>query len=257
MKNLFLPLFLCFLFCIGIQEKVEAQPISIYQYRQVPNDKIDEFIYKETTYWSEVARKALDKGNLQFWALFQRVGGFDVQNQSNFLFINNVNDVDKLGEIWNPSAVFPDVPMDQMETNSISKVTGQLFMMPENHVDDVGATPAEDYNYVKFNYIHATNPGQLIDLEEKHWKPFITAAMAKEGVSQVAWGNARLLSPLRASVPATTLSYDIYPTLHEALAPKWDETLEIPQDELMEINKLEDGRRSEAIYRIVKVVSSN
>ena len=38
--------------------------ITVYQYRQVQPDKVDEFVKRETTYWSEVAKKAVTKGNL-------------------------------------------------------------------------------------------------------------------------------------------------------------------------------------------------
>ncbi len=34
--------------------------ISLYMYRKVPADKRDEFVKRETTYWSEVVRKATD-----------------------------------------------------------------------------------------------------------------------------------------------------------------------------------------------------
>jgi len=47
----------------GIQN-VFSQDISVYQYRKVDNDKVDEFIKRETEYWSQVAQKAVDDGNL-------------------------------------------------------------------------------------------------------------------------------------------------------------------------------------------------
>ena len=39
--------------------RLQAQDgaITTYQYRHVPGDKIEEFIKRETTYWSKVARK--------------------------------------------------------------------------------------------------------------------------------------------------------------------------------------------------------
>ncbi|MDH3651789.1 MAG: hypothetical protein OEQ53_19045, partial [Saprospiraceae bacterium] len=40
-----------------------AQIVSI-QYRHVPQDNIAEFIHRETTYWSQVAQKAVDDGKL-------------------------------------------------------------------------------------------------------------------------------------------------------------------------------------------------
>ena len=97
----------------------ENESMSIWQYRRVDNDKVNEFIERETKYWSKVAQKAIDEGKLGFWALFQKIGGYDMPNSSNFLFINTfpkMPDYDEMGEIWNAQAVFPDVPMEDMET---------------------------------------------------------------------------------------------------------------------------------------------
>jgi hypothetical protein len=102
--------------------------ITIYQYRHVPNDKIDEFIKRETTYWSVVAEKAMAKGSLTFWALLEKQGGYDLENSSNFLFINTYKDIDKAGEVWNPATAFPNVTMDKMETNSLSTTTTAFFL---------------------------------------------------------------------------------------------------------------------------------
>src|SRR5438128_10012633 len=77
--------------------------ITIYQYRKVADDKIDSFIYKETTYWSKVAQKAVDNKKLSFWALLEKVGGYDLPNSSNFLFINTFSNIDSSGDIWDPT----------------------------------------------------------------------------------------------------------------------------------------------------------
>ena len=65
---------------LSCDKSLQAQGITTYQYRQVAADKIDEFIKRETTYWSKVARKAIDKGTLTFWGLFEKVGGNDIGN---------------------------------------------------------------------------------------------------------------------------------------------------------------------------------
>ena len=77
---------LLFVFLITLQQ-LHAQ-VSVYQYRHVPADKVEEFIKRETTYWSKVAQKALDAKKMNFWGLFEKVGGYDLPNSSNFLFIN-------------------------------------------------------------------------------------------------------------------------------------------------------------------------
>src|SRR3990172_3846970 len=110
---------------LGIHLKSNAQGgITVYQYRHVPNGKVEEFLKRETTYWSIVAEKALAGGNLTFWALLEKVGGYDLENSSNYLFVNTYKDIDKIGDVWNSAGtVFPNVTMDKMETNSMSTVT--------------------------------------------------------------------------------------------------------------------------------------
>lgn len=239
------------------QDAAPAPGISIYQYRRVPADKRDEFIRRETTYYAEVARKALAQGNLTFWGLFEKVGGEDMEHDSNFLFINTFNDIDKIGEVWSEKAVaaaFPNVPMSKIETGSMSTTMRNMFILPENFRGRDGAVPDKEYNYVVMIYHDATDPAALIDLEKKHWAPFIKTAMDKKQVMQGGWGNARLLSPSGPQVPFTTISYDIFPTLKEALNPTWDPAVVFPTAGLEEIGKLEKGRMS-YVYHAIKVVN--
>ena len=244
------------LFLVLVGSSVFAQTISAYQYRRVPADKIDEFLYRETTYWQKVAQKAIDEGKMEFWALLQKVSGVDLETSSNFLFINSFENIDAEG-IWNPAAVFPDVPMDQMETNSFTTVTSQIFVRPENWVDDAAANPENDYNYVVINYWDSTDPAAWITGENTHWAPFIKAEMAKPATSQVAWGNATVLAPRGDNVGATNLSFDLFSTLHGALNPQWDENAVFPEAALTEMQNLLRSERGLTVYRIVAVASNN
>ena len=232
--------------------------ITMYMYRRVPADKREEFIKRETTYWSEVARKALSKGNITFWALLEKVGGYDLENSSNFLFINTYKNIDATGEIWSSAAeAFPNVAMDKMETNSISTTTSIFYLRASNWVQAADAVPDKDFKYISMVYHNSSNPGQLIDLEKKHWEPFIKSAMDKKLTAQRGWGNARVLSPSGENIRFNTVSYDLYPTLKDALVQTMDPKAVFPEAGLEEINKLEVNRRGGVVYRIVKVVNAN
>ena len=74
---------------------------------------------------------------------------------------------------------------------------------------------------------------------------------------QKAWGNAIVLSPSGDNIKFNTISYDLYKTLKDALMPVWDPKTEFPTDELTKINAIEINRRGAAVYRVVKVVSSD
>jgi len=237
----------------GIQMYCFGQGITVYQYRHVPADKVGEFIERETTYWSKVAEKAMESGNLTFWALLQKMGGYDLPNSSNFLFVNTFNDVDAASEVWDPSAVFPNVSMDKMETNSLSTVTSTFFLRNEHWEQAADAQP-EDFQYLAMVYHNSSAPAQLIELEKTHWAPFIKQAMDDKQTTQVGWGNATVLSPSGDDIKFNTVSYDIYPSMQEALNPTWNENAVMPQEGLNEIGEIELNRRGSVVYRLVKVV---
>ena len=143
-----------------------------------------------------------------------------------------------------------------METGSMSTTTSQLFLHSEGWVQDAKADPAKDFNYVVMVYHDTEYADSLIGLENKYWSPFIKKAMDNNQTPQMAWGNARVLAPMGENIKFTTVSYDLYKTLQEALMPTWDPKTIIPTKRLNMINKLEVSRRGISIYRVVKVVSS-
>ena len=252
---------LCFTILIGsclisfAQE--EGNPgITVYQYRQVPQDKIEEFIKRETTYWSKIAEKGFEKGNITFWAVLQKVGGYDIQNSSNFLFVNTYKDIDNMGSVWNASEVFPDVPMEQMETNSMSKVTSVLFLESGGWFSAADAKPDDDFKYLKMIYHQTASPGAFVAAEIEHWGPFIQSAMDKDLTSQVGWGSSTILSPSGPEMKFSTVSVDMYPNLKEALSPRWDNSVQFPEG-LSTIMEMETGPRGSVVYRVVKAMSAN
>jgi hypothetical protein len=246
-------LLLYLLFC-GIQ--LQAQ-ITSYQYRKVPNDKIEEFIKRETTYWTKVAQKAVDNKKMTFWALLEKVGGYDLMNSSNFLFVNTFPNIDSSSEIWATAEQVAGVKMDQMETGSFTTITSQFFLHGENWVQAKNAVPEKDFNYVVMVYHNSNYADSLINLEKKYWGPFIQKAMDNNQTPQRGWGNAVVLSPYGDNIKFNSVSYDLYSKLQDALMPNWDTKTVFPTKGLELINKLEINRRGSVIYRIVKVVSAN
>ncbi len=101
---------LLFTFLTGSQLELKAQTdssITVYQYRKIPENKIDEFIKRETTYWSKVAESAVKNKTMTFWGIFAKVGGYDMSNSPNFLFINTFPNIDKVGEFLEPRKKLP------------------------------------------------------------------------------------------------------------------------------------------------------
>ncbi|MEO6219026.1 MAG: hypothetical protein ABIO81_01265 [Ginsengibacter sp.] len=249
---------LLFSFLSGSQLKAQGDSsITVYQYRQVPDSKIDEFIKRETTYWSKVAENAAKKKTMTFWALLEKVGGQDMANSPNFLFINTFPNIDKVGDIFSSPEKIAGVPMAKMETNSLSTTTSQFFMHGRGWAQAANAIPEKDFNYIVMVYHNSNFPDSLVSLENKYWSPFIKKAMDNKQTPQMAWGNAIVLSPSGENIKFNTVSYDVYKTLKDALMPNWDLNTEIPVEGLNKINSIEINRRGSDIYRVVKVVSSD
>ena len=230
--------------------------ITVYQYRHVPSDKINEFIRRETTYWSQVAQKAVDNKTMSFWALLEKVGGYDLANSSNYLFINTFPDIDKTGEVFGNAEKITGMRMADIETNSMSSTTSELFLHSEDWAQVANARPESDFRYVVMNYHNATMPDSLITLEKKYWHPFIQKSMDAKQTPQKAWGNAIILYPSDVDMRATSVSYDLFSTLQDALMPKWDPKVTFPTKGLDLISKLRINKMESVVYRIVKVISA-
>lgn len=254
----FISCFTAIIFMLCLQTKLNAQDRSIttYQYRHVADDKIAEFVKRETTYWSKVAEKAAKDKTMTFWALLEKVGGYDMPNSSNFLFINTFPDIDKVGDVFNNVESVAGVKIAEMETNSISTTTSQFFLHDVNWAQAAKAVPEKDFNYVVLNYHNTNYADSLINLEKMYWQPFIQKAMDKGQTPQLGWGNAMVLAPLGDEIKFTTVSYDLFKTLQDALMANWDPKTVFPNKGLGMIGKIELGRRGIAVYRIVKVVTA-
>ena len=107
-----------------------AQPvfgqIDVVERRFVPQENIEAFIHRETTYWSEIAKQAIREGNLERWSLWQQVDGFDMDKKHNFIFIRTYpggDALDNSADIWDPKKVFPRVNPSRIDTLSLSTVT--------------------------------------------------------------------------------------------------------------------------------------
>jgi hypothetical protein len=234
----------------------QDRSITTYQYRHVPDDKINEFIKRETTYWAKVAEKATKDKTMSFWALLEKEGGHDLPNSSNFLFINTFPNIDKIGDVFNNPEAAAGVKISEMETNSFSTVTSTFFLHDVNWAQNAKATPEKDFNYVVLNYHDTRYADSLINLEKKYWQPFIQKSMDNGLTPQQAWGNAILLAPQGDDIKFTAVSYDLFKNLQDALMPNWDVKAVFPVKGLGMIDKLLLTRPGIAVYRIVKVVTA-
>jgi hypothetical protein len=240
---------------LGSANSLLAQGISTYQYRQVAPDKVNEFIKRESKYWSQVARKAIDNGKLSFWALLEKVGGTNMNNSPNFMFVNTFPDINdtSLNDIWDPTKLFPGVPMSDMDTYNMSTVMDQIFVQSGGWEQAANAVPANDFNYIMVNYHNSSNPAQFNAIEINNWGPFIKTAMDNNQVDQKAWGNDIVLSPTGGNMKFNCMSIDIYSNLKSALMPTWSPDIQLPTKGLDSLQKISLDPPARILYRIVKV----
>jgi hypothetical protein len=237
---------------------LKAQEVTVYQYRHVDPSKVDEFIRRETTYWSKVAKKAIADGKMTFWALLEKEGGTDMGTASNYLFVNTFPDIDAdLSKVFDPSKLFPGIPYSKIETNSISTTTAEVFISSDGWEQVANADPDKDFKYVLMNYHNSSDAASFNAIEKNNWAPFIKSAMDHNQVNQKAWGNSLVLAPTGGNMKFNCLSIDLYSTMKAALMPTWSADLKFPTAGLDSLQKISLNPPARIIYRIIKVESKN
>ena len=198
--------------------------IVVLQYRSVPQDNIADFVFRETTYWSEVASKAIREGKIQKWELWQRIGGYEMDGDNhNFVFINVYEDKYDLDEnIWDISKVFPNIRISDMETTSLGKTIHQLVL--EKH-KDAGLAQG---GFAKFNYTKVSDLPSFMKFEIEEWYPFIEKAIREGDTSFIGWELFTALTPTGSQIPFEAITIDHFDLYSEAIMPRWTEDLEFP-----------------------------
>jgi len=222
------------------------------QFRYVSPENTEEFIKRETTYWSEVAREAIKQGKMVKWILWQKVGGWQLDERPNFLFVNiyaNKEGLDKQNEVWGlTSEVFPDKDVSEYETGSLSTTKHAIYWQGGPSVGDQQA------QFIRVNYVKTTGGvGTYIQLEDSLWKPFITEQMKAGKVKQTSWSAASVLIPTGANMPFNAVTVDGYQTLSEAVSPSFGDDVDFP--DLTALNEVHDKVFIQT-YRLVKAVEA-
>jgi len=238
---------LCFQFA-------KAQEITSHQYRRVAPQDMQEYLKRETTYWSKFAESEITKGNLTFWAILQRVGGVDQETSPNILIINTFKDVDKGADWASVTDLFPDVKMEDIQTNTLSTNTDMVFLRDlGNHTRGANVVPENDFKYVRIIYHNTKDSGKHLTFEAEKWKPMLEKAMADGKTTMKGWGNAVVILPESDDFPYSSMSYDLFATAHGALAPAFNSDMEVPDGFFTPLAENYNGPRNAHLYRIVAV----
>lgn len=248
-----------FLFAFTLSfQFVNAQGTTMHQYRNIAPENMQEYLKRETTYWKKFAEQEVKKGNLTFWAILQKVGGVDLLNTPNILIVNTFNNIDKQLNWGAVNDLFPDVKMEDIDTQGLGATTATIFLRSlDNHVQGEDVDPVNDFKYVKVIYHNPKNTGLLLNFESEKWKPMIQKAMNDGTTTMKGWGNARIIHPSSESFPYTTSSHDIFASLEDALRPMFKQPLPFSDGFFDDISENEKGARKITLYRLVSFVSAN
>ena len=208
---------------------LEAQ-VVVLQYRSVPQENVADFIFRETTYWSQVASKAIRDGKLLKWELWERIGGYELDADAhNFVFVNVYEDKYGLDyDIWNVTEVFPNIRLTDMETTGLGRTIHQM-VLEQQAAAGVGVG-----NYAKINYAKVSDMDSFLKFETEEWQPFIDKAIREGNTSFVSWNLSTVVHPTGTNIPFDAVTIDHFDKYSEAVIPRWSEGLVFPDLESSE-----------------------
>ncbi len=214
------------LFFLAMSLSASAQ-IPVLDFRSVPEENIAEFVERETTYWAERAKKAVNEGRLISWRLWRRVGGMNMdENSYNFVLVNVFADkvaLEKMYATYSAAMASPSQAAKENDTHQLSKSVSS-FVMQGRAIAEGSKTG----KFVRVNFAKVSDMEKYLAFETKTWKPFVEDLMKKKKVSCVGWNVATLLTPGGTTVPFNAISSDHFDTLGEAIQPTVPEGIKGP-----------------------------
>jgi|GEM_PF-2016149 len=235
-----------------------AQVVGSQLYRRVAPENLEEYLKRETTYWKPWAENEVKKGNLTFWAVLLRIDGANRDTEPNILIINNFKDVDK-GANWGGIAeMFPNVKMEDIQTQTLCTDTDQIFVrgIPGNSIRKENASPEVDYNYIRLIYHNVNDLAKHLAFEADSWKPLVVKAMQDGKTTMTGWGNGTIILPESEDFNYQSFSYDLFPSAQAALGPGFSEDFTFPEGFWAPIDGNYAGPRNGHLYRIVATATA-
>ena len=202
---------------------LDAQ-IIVLQYRSVPQENVAEFMFRESTYWAELARKNVRDGKMLKWELWQRIGGYELDADAhNFVFVNVYEDkYDLDANIWDIQSIFPNRRLQDMATTGLGRTIHQLVLEQQTSAGIGVGT------YAKINYAKVSDMDAFLEFESNVWQPFIDKAIIDGNTSFVSWNLSTVVTPTGSNIPFDAVTIDHFDKYSEAVIPRWSEDLEMP-----------------------------
>ena len=232
-----------------------AQQVNYVQYRKVPLDKQQEFVEKETKYWAKVAKAAIDKGLMEHWSLWRKVGTTNMDGP-NYAFVNRFASLDiDQSAIWsdeNIAAMGADPA--EVETNSFAPTFMDYWFQVE-------AVVPGNSKYVIVNYAMPDNRNDFITENKELWMPMHQTNISNGTMGMTSWACMSVIYPSGNNARFSVATVDGFATMKDALNYlRYQPTSELPEafadvvskSKMGEINP--DGFNYSIIYELVHAV---
>ena len=230
---------------------VRAQEIASVAHRFVERDDMAEYIKREQDYWKPIAEKAIEEGRMSVWSVWQRIGGFNMDEEPNILIyaeFDKTSDLELYGSgtpAW--KKVFPDKKFSDISVRDLFEAKAYLYQKPL--VNMVSAGSVEMPEIIRINFVKA--PGTLSEylrLENEVWGPFVAEQIEKGKTNVASWYLGQVIEPSGSERPYDAVTVDGFRSLAAALDPHFDEGIEMP--DLSEFGKVHQKVKRH-LYRLV------
>ena len=188
-----------------------AQQVSYVQYRKVPLDKQQEFVEKETKYWAKVAKAAIDKGLMEHWSLWRKIGTTNMDGP-NYAFVNRFASLDiDQSAIWsdeNMAALGADPA--EVETNSFAPTFMDYWFQVE-------AVIPGNSKYVIVNYAMPDNRSDFITENKELWMPMHQSNISNGAMGMNSWACMSVIYPMGNNSRFSVVTVDGFNTMKDAM----------------------------------------
>jgi hypothetical protein len=230
---------------------IEAQEIASVAHRFVEREDMAEYIKREQDYWKPIAEKAIEEGRMSVWSVWQRIGGFNMNEEPNILIYAEFDKTSDL-ELYGSGApawgkVFPDKKFSDISVRNLFEAKAYLYQKPL--VNMVSAGSVEMPEIIRINFVKANETlADYLKMEQEVWAPFIAEQIKKGNTNVTSWYLGEVLNPGGTDRPYDAVSVDGFGSLSAALSPDFDEGITMP--DLSEFGKVHKKVRRQ-LYRLV------
>ncbi len=228
-----------------------AQEIASVAHRFVERADMAEYIKREQDYWKPIAEKAIKEGRMSSWSVWQRIGGFNMDEEPNILIYTEFDKTSDL-ELYGSGApawkkVFPNKKFSDISVRDLFEAKAHLYQKPLVNMVSAGSVGMPEI--IRINYAKASDTlSEYLRLEHEVWGPFVAEQIEKGNTNVASWYLGEVIEPGGSERPYDAVTVDGFKSLAEALAPNFDEGVDLP--DLSEFGKVHKKVKRD-LYRLV------